>query len=273
MVQKRLNLPGISLADKVKLSLDTIKKYAPDDDVPYYGCFSGGKDSIVIKRLAEIAGVPVTWTYNVTTIDPPELLKFMRKHHGDVVWDKPEKPFFYMAAEVRGFPTRLARWCCEVYKESRSPKDARLLMGVRAAESPRRAKTWGLATLHRRTLEYVINPIFYWSGADVWEYIRSEGMPYCSLYDEGFKRLGCIGCPMAGERGRKAEFVRWPRYEYLWKRMFRRVWDRRTGSLQRDGRAWFGDKYFKNWEEMWHWWLNDVPLPTDKCEGVLDMFS
>ena len=70
---------------------------------PYYGCFSGGKDSIVIKRLTEMAGVDVEWHYNVTTIDPPELVRYIREHHKDVIWERPNEPFFRMMRR-KGFP-------------------------------------------------------------------------------------------------------------------------------------------------------------------------
>lgn len=109
----------------------------------------------------------------------------------------------------------------------------------------------------------------------VWQFIRNRNLTYCRLYDEGFDRLGCIGCPMARREGRLREFARWPRYERLWKRLFRQVWERRTGSTQRDGKQWFGDRYFASWQEMWEWWLSDEPLPKDDepCQGLIELFS
>jgi phosphoadenosine phosphosulfate reductase len=256
----------------------------------YYGCFSGGKDSIVIKHVAKLSGVNVTWHYNNTTIDPPELIYYIREHHPDVIWENPKKNFFTRMVE-KGFPTRICRWCCEEYKESMSPIGARLILGVRATESPRRAKVWKMVTAHRKTGDFAISPILNWLDRDVWDFIRIHKLPYCSLYDDGFKRLGCIGCPMGREASRIKEFNRWPQYEKKWKRSFQRIWDRRTGSKQRDGCIWFGDAYFKNWEEMWGWWLSDKPLPkklisdepelfneadnidTGICLGIVGMFS
>lgn len=255
-------LPGQDFAADLAESVEILRANAPADGSPYYGLFSGGKDSVVLKHLANIAGVPVAWHYNVTTIDPPELVRFIRRQHPDVRQLRPPHGnFFRRAAEVNGFPTRRVRWCCKEYKERRSPNDRTLLMGIRAQESSRRATRWGLVTPHWRTGQRVVNPIFLWEAEDLWEFIHAEHIPYCSLYEEGFHRLGCVGCPMARKAGRRKQFIRWPRFERRWRWMFQRVWERRTGSVQRNGQAWFGDAYFHGWEEMWDWWMSDGSLP------------
>ena len=45
----------------------------------YYLCFSGGKDSQVIYELAKQAKVKFQAYYNVTTVDPPELVYLSEK--------------------------------------------------------------------------------------------------------------------------------------------------------------------------------------------------
>ena len=66
----------------------------------------------------------------------------------------------------------------------------------------------------------VVNPIIDWEDSDVWEFIRENDLPYCCLYDEGFKRLGCIGCPMGGRKQQLKEFERWPKYKELYIKAF-----------------------------------------------------
>jgi phosphoadenosine phosphosulfate reductase len=246
--------------DKVERAIELLKMYQPKDK-PYYGCFSGGKDSCVIKEIARLAGVSVTWHYNVTTIDPPELCRFIKHEHPDVVWNKPKENFFNLAAR-KGFPTRKARWCCEVFKESRSPSGSVLIMGVRAAESTRRAKQWKEVTAHTRTGQYVISPIVGWKDYEVWQFIRESELPYCSLYDQGFKRLGCVGCPMAGS-GRIRQFRKWPHFERSWKKIVFKAWERSTINN------------FKSPDDLWEWWLNsrNSPPNDDECQGILDMYS
>jgi phosphoadenosine phosphosulfate reductase len=253
--------PGLSLVDRMDTAVARIQAYKPQE--PYWGCFSGGKDSVVIKALAKLAGVPVDWHYNVTTIDPPELVRFIKRHHPDVTMERPKRNFF-KAMVTRGIPTRRVRWCCEEFKESRSPRGATLLMGVRAAESPRRKKTWGVVTMHTKTRKNAINPIIDWPDDMVWRFIGEQGLEVCSLYDEGFKRLGCIGCPM-GRATRIAAFKRWPRYEAMWKKGVKAAWD------HRQGKEWFGNK-FDTWQDLWDWWLSDRPMPKDEeCQGMVDM--
>ena len=250
--EHQLVFDGMGLDKLVDHSIELLREYEPPEG--YWGCFSGGKDSIVIKALARMAGVKAHWHYNQTTIDPPELIHFMREHHGDVAWEKPMHGNFFVRMErVKGFPTRRVRWCCEEYKESCNPKDATILMGIRAEESAKRRSRWSEYQKHWRSNSMVVQPILAWPSEELWEFIRAENLPYCRLYDEGFHRLGCIGCPMARYEGRRKEFDRWPRYE--------KIWERRAGTPQKNGLEWFGSARFRNWEEMWQWWLHDVPLP------------
>ena len=239
---------------------------------PYYGCFSGGKDSSVIKHLAATANVNVIWHHNVTTIDPPETIKFIKTQHPDVIFDRPPHNFFTTALE-RGFPTRKSRWCCETYKESRPPMGSKLIVGIRATESKRRANRWKMVNWHSKIHGFVICPIINWTEKDVWQYIKKNKLPFNPLYNQGFIRTGCIGCPMQGKKYRAMQFKRWPGFERKWKELFRNIWKKRTGSTQRDGRAWFGDRYFSSWEEMWNWWMQDKNLPDEKCTGLVGMLS
>jgi phosphoadenosine phosphosulfate reductase len=199
----------------VQRSVELLRANAPADGSPYYGCFSGGKDSITIKRLAEMASVPVVWHYNVI-IDPPELVRFIQEHHADVHWIRSKHgPFFRRIREKLMVPTRFRRWCCQEYKHSKGPKGCTRILGIRIAESFRRAQRYVACVMPKPAGRREVYPIRLWSDENVWRFIREQKLPYCKLYDEGFTRLGCVGCPVGGQR--ELEFARWPRYRDQWK--------------------------------------------------------
>ena len=83
-----------------------------------------------------------------------------------------------------------------------------------------------------RTRKTLVNPIVDWSDNDVWDFIHDRRLPYCSLYDEGFKRLGCIGCPLAGTKNMKKDFERWPEYKELYIRAFQKMADTHPDKIK-----------------------------------------
>lgn len=220
-------------------------------------CFSGGKDSVVIKHLAIIAGIDVDPVYSMTTIDPPELIYYIRDHHKDVVWRKPEMHMLrYMVEAGKGLPTRIFRWCCEKYKENTGNECHLKIIGVRAEESVRRKGMWKQVNASRKNKGVMIlAPIVYWTDRDVWNFIHGENLAYCRLYDDGFKRLGCIGCPLAGPAAQANEFDRWPRYKNLWWLYTQKFWERWHGMPNSFGKPrWF--EAYGSAVGYFDWWLS-----------------
>lgn len=316
------------LGEKVRKSIERLKLYEPEDG--YYLAFSGGKDSVTCKALMEMAGVKYDATYRVTSVDPPELVRFIKDVHPDVKREVPRYSERSQYVKFRGKPitmwnliplkmmppTRLARYCCERLKESGG--DGRVTVtGVRWAESVNRKKNQGAVVIHgdftddnlegqeslfdewdddfevndrhgsliltndnednRRIVEScfrrrktTVNPIIEWTDADVWEFIHTHTIPYCSLYDEGHTRLGCIGCPMAGTEGRLADFARWPKYEWHYRHAFEKMLELRRERHEKDPsrtvwRAKAKDNPNATVEDVWRWWLE---LPLDDPGGV-----
>ena len=217
--------------------------------------FSGGKDSIVIKQLCIEAGVPFKATYNNTTIDPPELLRFIKEHHPDVAWSTNyEKGHLILKrmVEKMSMPTRLGKWCCSEYKDCCSTSATIGVVGVRAMESARRAKLWKQVTIHSKTGRTILAPICYWTDEDVWAFIKDRNLPYCELYDQGWDRLGCVGCPINPKMQDK-EFARWPKYEAMWKEGCRLMWEKGQTHMKKDGTKYAVAK-FESPEALYKWW-------------------
>ena len=157
-----------------------------------------------------------------------------------------------------GPPTRLIRWCCQIYKEQ-GGKGLLRSIGVRAPESTRRKGLWLICNNHNKDKGIILCPIVYWTDKDIWNYIREEKLEYCALYDEGFKRLGCVGCPMGNPR---RDFERWPRYELLWKRAIKRYYDKFYNTPRNDGKERSVSRY-ETFDDYWNWWIE----AKDKDDG------
>ena len=243
----------------------------------YYLAFSGGKDSCVLKHLADKAGVKYVAHYHNTTIDPPELVKFIKKYHPDAKWNRPKMNMMKRVAERKGTPpTRRGRWCCEEYKEIVGDISAVMLVGVRAAESKARAKRWEEVKEEKAAKKHLrqkyVCPIVYWTDDDVWTYIKDNEIPYCSLYDEGFTRIGCVCCPLASKKNRDKEAKRWPRMYNNWKRAVMRNWENRKDGLNsRTGKPLYQAK-FKTAEDFWLWWWEEKPPTEEDCQ-MENMFT
>lgn len=171
--------------------------------------FSGGKDSQCCYHLCEEAGVPFTAQYSITRFEPPELLRFIRENYPGVTFRRAYTMSLRDEIIKRGLPNRWARWCCGA-KHKATPGFDVAVIGVRAEESPRRAATWRVFGFTPDKSAYVC-PIIDWTTADVWEYIGSLGVPHCRLYDEGFARIGCVCCPLAGPAKMQRDAARWPK--------------------------------------------------------------
>lgn len=280
------------LREKVRVSIQRLIDWCPPEG--YYLAFSGGKDSVVVKRLMEMAGVPFDAHYHNTSVDPPELIRFIREQHPDVKIEFPvdkdgKRITMWTLIEKKMIPpTRLIRYCCEFLKESAG--DGRMTVtGVRWAESSYRAKAQGIVSVwHDKDIKKatekdenfstnkqggvilvndndesrslvegcykrsktLLNPIIDWTEDDIWEFIHEERVPYCGLYDEGWTRIGCIGCPMAGTKGREREFARWPKYKDLYLRAFARALERRKERNRPDDR-WLDATPI----DLFNWWM------------------
>ena len=183
--------------------------------------FSGGKDSVVLKWLFDQAGIPYQARFSRTSVDPPELLRFISKYHSDVIEEQPRISMFHLIIK-KGFPpTRVCRYCCSEYKERNTcPKEKSVLTltGVRKAESPKRRNRSRVETCLAFKGVTFFHPILDWTDEQLWNVIDDNHIPYCELYDEGFSRIGCVGCPLTSSKNIIREFRRWPNFEkaYLW---------------------------------------------------------
>ena len=218
----------------------------------FIGAFSGGKDSQVIRQLLNMAGVKHIMKYQWTTIDPPEVIRFIREEYPDVIIEHPNETFWHLCLRYGLLPTQYKRFCCRELKES---KDSHCVTvtGVRAAESPKRKIRQEVEIQTRRrhpdyirgTLDQfsmykethvdcisgkdklIVNPIIDWREEDVWDFLHYMDLPSCELYDRGYNRVGCLFCPMASRRSLHMMEHDYPKYRQAFIRLIHRIREKR----------------------------------------------
>lgn len=255
-------------AEKIALNYDA--------EQGYYLAFSGGKDSQALYHMTQLAGVKFQGHMNLTSVDPSEVIRFVKENYPEVELIKPGKSIFQHAIEKQILPTMRVRWCCAEYKETAGAGKVTLI-GIRKAESSRRAKRNEVEINNRKFSgdldgleEYrqeqkakrarrkskeqgvnitnadeektlgcihgkeslLISPIIYWTERDVWEFLNEVvRVPHCSLYDEGWHRIGCIGCPMSSHKQKVIENERYPHIKRGWIKAIKAI--RNGGSIQK----------------------------------------
>lgn len=245
---------SMRLQERVDRAIALLRKYEPQEG--YYLADSYGKDSSACLRLAQLANVKFEAVHSFTTIDPPELLRFGKEWHRHTYVLRPETHMMTAVKLANKLPpTRLARWCCELYKEN-GGNDRVCIFGVRAAESSRRKGMWREVRDDHDKKKLVVCPIVYWTDDQVWEFLNDDNIPRCELYKEGFTRLGCVDCPLARTCRRNVERERWPRIAANWKRAIIANWQRMRTMLRRDGKPYMHSK-FRTGEELYEWWLDE----------------
>lgn len=115
------------------------------------------------------------------------------------------------------------------------------------------------------TAERRVNPIAYWTDSDIWDYSKDVGLEQCSLYDEGFARLGCIGCPMARRVGREQEFNRWLKFRDQYIRTAQHIIDDKPDN------HYFKQK-FRSGQEYFDWWMQDR-TQEEADDNQMDMWE
>lgn len=113
----------------------------------------------------------------------------------------------------------------------------------------------------------VCNPIVDWTDTDVWAFIHYARVKTNPLYQCGFDRVGCIGCPLAKKTARMTEFARWPTYKRAYVRAFDAMIQERKRRGKLDGTWGMGTTGI----DVYHWWMVDGVIPGQmQLSGFFD---
>ncbi len=274
-----------------------------DPDNGFYLGFSGGKDSQALYHVAKMAGVKFKAHMAMTSVDPPAVVRFVKKHYPDVELIAPKESIYSAAMRKRVLPTRVMRWCCDIFKEGHGAGKVKLI-GIRHEESVKRAKRKELeVSSHKFSgteaefLEWqqeqreklydddikdesmikcvggkdsiIVSPIIDWSAHDVWEFLNDVvKVPHCELYDTGHNRIGCIFCPMRSLHNLRQDEKEYPHQWHKWIETIK--------ALRRDGFMMNIDEYvdMSKYSEdeaakyVYEWWVSKQNIR----EFVMDHF-
>lgn len=240
--------------------------------------FSGGKDSLVTYHILIRSGVNFIPIYSPPSVDPPELVNFIRQEfnpwcikngYPEVIFQKYKinKNYKQGKGEVTMWsllrnralpPTRRMRYCCEVLKERTGEAGDTVYTGVRWEESNSRKK---LSMVGFWKHKIMVRPIIDYTQDEIWEYIHKYKLPYCKLYDEGWERVGCIGCPLSKNQSRELEL--YPKYKANYIRAFEGMIEyRKSKGMETE---------WETGEDVYKWWIGEIKKEKE-VEGQCSMF-
>lgn len=262
-----------SFRKKLQHTIELLRKaerlaLAYDSEDGFFLAFSGGKDSQALYHSAMLAGVKFKAHMNFTSVDPPQVIRFVRENYPDVVTHAPKWSIYERAVQRGILPSMRIRWCCADFKEAAGAGKVTLI-GIRKSESVRRSKRhevevsdkrfsgdlegfmqWREDEIKRKEEKLLrkmkregkkvnedyfsankenevrcingkdsilISPIFEWTEQDVWYFLNEVAkVPHCELYDKGYRRIGCILCPMSQQKQKIRELKDFPHVKRGW---------------------------------------------------------
>lgn len=210
---------------KIEDSVKLIQQYEQEADKygGFHTAYSGGKDSEVLLWLMNLSGVKHMPFHNVTTIDPPENIRFIRKTHPEVQIITPPLNFFQLVEKQGYLPDMQHRFCCRKLKEDTFK--GFVATGVRHDESQTRAnyipvcfnskntseqKTYSPAKM-RKNRKVHFRPMLQFQENEIWEIIEEQNLTLNPIY-ESYGRVGCMFCPYKNKKEMLYSAKSYPKY-------------------------------------------------------------
>lgn len=159
--------------------------------------YKGGKDStVLISIVRRLYGeVPFPLFFNDSTLEFDEVyefidkiekkweLKLMRMYHSKVGLKE-----YHKATSKSEKSSILNNLKIEAIKKALEKYDLQgFMVGIRRDENKARSRE---KYFSERNDHIRIHPILDFTEKDIWEYIKKFNVPYCKLYDKGYRSLG-----------------------------------------------------------------------------------
>jgi thioredoxin-dependent adenylylsulfate APS reductase len=159
--------------------------YEIDQSVPVFSVDTGRlpeETHELAERLrARYPGMPI----ELVEPDPAEIAGMVGKHGVDL---------FKTSVDLRLL-------CCNLRKVRPLTKHLHTLdawvTGLRRDQWASRTNIRKVEIDHDHGAIVKLNPLAEWTEEEVWDYVRERDVPYHSLYDRGYKSIGCAPCTRA----------------------------------------------------------------------------
>lgn len=210
----------MSLSEKISQVVSSLKQVEAEQSPSAFACSFSAEDMVLLDVIAkEARGIEV---FSLDTGRLPEETHALL----DTVRDKypiPIRLYFPESQAVEtwmeqngpnGFYRSVAQrlQCCEIRKVR--PLQRALagkkswITGLRREQSAQRqnlqAQSWDDAN---GLLKF--NPLLEWTNDDVWDYIKTNDVPYNALHGRGYPSIGCAPCTRAVQPGEDSRAGRW----------------------------------------------------------------
>ncbi len=190
-----------SLGEKENKSIEVIRKAAEIYGIEHVGvAWTGGKDSTTVLHLTIQAfggHIPFKVINIDTSVKFPEIYAFRDRLHKNWAldlgifrnedasrWLKESKDHAECCYQLKTIPLNHAIEALGLRA---------LLTGVRWDEQE--ARTGEKYFSPREEPGHIrVQPILHFREVDIWHYIKKYNIPYCELYNEGYRSLGCAPC-------------------------------------------------------------------------------